>query len=122
MFADPENHINQTYRLEFALGEAEDDAKVIETFHFGSLQNFKHKISELYPYNLSALNYLPIVKAGIKPDTNILHTHDFSAQDPTSVLDGVYEDKFYAQGVGVILIIANDDSGIVEVLVDYKTP
>jgi hypothetical protein len=120
MFADPLAHKGKTYRQEFALGEAEDDAQVVEIFDFKDLNV---KVHNLYPtYDLSALNNLKTSHAPITPNTKILHTHDFSAQDPTSVLEGVYEDKFYAKGVGVILIIANDASGIVEVLVDYTKP
>ena len=42
-----------------------------------------------------------------------LHTQDFSALEP-----GVVEDKYYAPGVGLVLVLKKD--GTVEVLVSIK--
>jgi hypothetical protein len=94
MFADPGIHIGKTYRQEFALGEAEDVAKIIEI-----------------------VNQLPVLPAGVSLPASVkgpyLHTHDFSALEP-----GVVEDKYYAPGVGVVLVIA--PNGTKEVLVKME--
>lgn len=94
MFADPGIHIGKTYRQEFALGEAEDVAKIIEI-----------------------VNQLPALPAGVSLPASVkgpyLHTQDFSALEP-----GVVEDKYYAPGVGVVLVIAPD--GTKEVLVKME--
>jgi hypothetical protein len=103
MFADPSKHIGKTHRQEYALGEAEDNAKVIELVPFSALKKKYPKILGMLPNNL-----------GIDETTKILHTQDFSALAP-----GVVEDKYYAPGVGVFLVIAPD--GTKEVLVK-KTP
>ena len=111
MFKKPQEHIGKSgYRQEFALGEAEDDARVFEILTFEKLkQNLDYQfVLGKLPTNL------------VKDTTLILHTQDFSALDPGSVLESQYEDKYYAKGVGLILIIANDGTEIKEVLVDKK--
>lgn len=102
MYANPGKHIGETYRQEFALGEAEDNAKVIELVQFSALKQ-KYPILGMLPNNL-----------GIIGSTKILHTQDFTALEPGNI-----EDKYYAPGVGVILVAAPD--GAKEVLVK-KTP
>jgi len=95
MFADPlaPEHQGETYRQEFALSEAEDNAKIIGFVLFKDLLE-----------DYSILSKLPLSIGG---DTKILHTEDFSALEP-----GVVEDKYYAPGVGNILIVKLDpDTG-----------
>jgi hypothetical protein len=111
MFADPLAHKDKTYRQEFALGEAEDDAKVIGIVKFGVLKVKYPILSNKLATNLN-----------IDDGTDILHTQDFSALDPGSVLAGQFEDKYYAPNVGVILIVPHDGTEVQEVLVDYKKP
>jgi hypothetical protein len=89
------------YRQEFALGDAEDMARVV---------GFVDSIKNLLPANVK----LPS-QARTGP---YLHTQDFTALDPASVLEGKPEDKYYAPGVGLVLTIAPD--GTKEVLVSIK--
>jgi hypothetical protein len=49
-----------------------------------------------------------------------LHTQDFSALEPGSILEGQFEDKYYAPGVGLVLVVAPD--GTKEVLVSITKP
>jgi hypothetical protein len=94
MDALPGNHIGETYRQEFALGEAEDVAKIIEL-----------------------VGTLPTLPTGVDFPNGVhgpyLHTQDFSAREPR-----VVEDKYYAPGVGLVLTIAPD--GTEEVLVSIE--
>lgn len=102
MLANPQK--GNVYRQEFALGEAEDMGRVIG----------KVKLSVLkQTYNV--LDKLPDSIKNADPE--LLHTQDFSALEPASVLEGQYEDKYYAPSVGVILTIANDGTGNQEVLI-----
>jgi hypothetical protein len=99
MFAYPDQHKGQTYRQEFALGEAEDMAtivKILNEAEFAAVQGAER------------------VPAKYKTGKTFLHTKDFSAFEP-----GVVEDKYYASDVGNVLIVKPD--GAIEVLVD-KTP
>jgi len=99
MLAKPE--IGNVYRQEFALGDAEDMARVVEI----------------------GLSTIPL-PSGISLPNGVhgpyLHTQDFSALDQGSVLEGQYENKYYAPGVGVVLIVAPD--GTKEVLVSITKP
>jgi hypothetical protein len=87
------------YRQEFALGDAEDMGRVVETG-------------------------LPTLPPGVKLLTGVhgpyLHTQDFSALEPDSVLEDQYEDKYYAPDVGLVLTIAPD--GTQEILVSITKP
>jgi hypothetical protein len=104
MLANPQK--GNVYRQEFALGEAEDMASVIGYVTLGELKN-----------TYAVLDNLP-TSVKNKPDNlKILHTHDFSALEPASVLENQYEDKYYAPNVGLILTIANDGTFNQEVLV-----
>lgn len=89
MYANPSYGV--TYRQEFLLGEAEDVSKVVE------------KVDNL-PGN-------PKLPKGVHGP--YLHTQDFSALEP-----GVVEDKYYAPGVGLVLVLTQD--GTMEVLVSIK--
>ena len=95
MYANPQGGI--TYRQEFLLGEAEDVATVV------------------------GLDTLPALPPGVKFPSGVhgpfLHTQDFSALEP-----GVVEDKYYAPGVGVVLIVPQDGTGTKEVLVRITRP
>jgi hypothetical protein len=96
--------IGKVYRQEFALGEAEDMARVM---------GFVEGINNLPvdPWFIEKL----IKSTHLTGDhVKFLHTRDFSALDPLSVLKEQYENKYYAPGFGVVLIIAPD--GIIEVL------
>jgi hypothetical protein len=97
MLDDPKK--GDVYRQEFALGDAEDMGRVV-----------KIQLSTLPP--------------GVKLPTGVhgpyLHTQDFSALDPGSVLEDQYEEKYYAPGVGLVLVIAPD--GTKEVLVSITKP
>lgn len=99
MFADPK--IGDVYRQEFALGDAEDMARVVET-------------------GLSTIPLPSGVNLPVGVHGPYLHTQDFSALDPDSVLEGQYEDKYYAPGVGLVLTVAPD--GTKEVLVSITKP
>jgi hypothetical protein len=94
MYARPGDHIGETYRQEFALGEAEDVATII-----------------------GRVNDLPSLPEGFVLPLGVrgpyLHTQDFSALEP-----GVVEDKYYAKGVGNVLIVKPD--GTIEVLVSIR--
>jgi hypothetical protein len=103
MLANPQ--AGDVYRQEFALSEAEDVARVIGKVQLSILQ-------QTYP----VLNKLP--DSLQKTDLELLHTQDFSALEPGSVLENQYEDKYYAPGVGLILTIANDGTQTQEVLVE----
>ena len=96
MYARPGDHIGETYRQEFALGEAEDVATII-----------------------GIVDDLPSLPKGFKLPSGVhgpyLHTQDFSALEP-----GVVEDKYYAPGVGLVLVVAED--GTKEVLVSITGP
>jgi hypothetical protein len=100
MLANPK--IGDVYRQEFALGDAEDMARVVET----------------------GLSTIPL-PSGVSLPNGVtgpyLHTQDFSALDPGSVLEGQYEDKYYAPGVGLVLTVPQDGTGIKEVLVSITT-
>jgi len=95
MFANPADHIGETYRQEFALSEAEDMGKIIEI-----------------------IDALPALPDGVTLPAGVhgpyLHTQDFSALEPD-----VVEDKYYAPGVGNILVV-NEDTGEIEVLVTIE--
>jgi hypothetical protein len=106
MLIDPQP--GDVYRQEFAPSEAEDMGRVIGTETLSDLK-------KTYPILVGRL------PSDIADDAVILHTQDFSALEPGSVLEGQYEDKYYAPGVGVILTIANDGTGIQEVLVEITT-
>ena len=99
MLANPK--IGDVYRQEFALGDAEDMARVVET----------------------GLSKIPL-PSGVNLPNGVhgpyLHTQDFSALDPGSVLEGQYEDKYYAPDVGLVLTVAPD--GTKEVLVSITKP
>ena len=99
MLANPKK--GDVYRQEFALGDAEDMGRVVET-------------------GLSTIPLPPGVKLPKGVHGPYLHTQDFSALDPGSVLEGQYEDKYYAPGVGLVLVIAPD--GTREVLVSITKP
>jgi hypothetical protein len=99
MFADP-NHppppFRKTYRQEFALGEAEDVATVV-----------------------GIVDTLPALPASVSLPNGVkgpfLHTQEFTAFSPE-----VVEDKYYARGVGLVLVVAED--GTKEVLVKISKP
>jgi hypothetical protein len=99
MLANPK--VGDVYRQEFALGDAEDMARVVET----------------------GLLTIPL-PAGVNLPDGVtgpyLHTQDFSALEPDSVLEGQHEDKYCAPGVGLVLTIAPD--GTKEVLVGITKP
>ena len=82
-------------------GDAEDMARVVET----------------------GLSKIPL-PSGVNLPNGVhgpyLHTQDFSALDPGSVLEGQYEDKYYAPDVGLVLTVAPD--GTKEVLVSITQP
>ena len=99
MLANPKK--GDVYRQEFALGDAEDMARVVET-------------------GLSKIPLPPGVNLPNGVHGPYLHTQDFSALDPGSVLEGQYEDKYYAPGVGLVLTVAPD--GTKEVLVSITKP
>jgi hypothetical protein len=101
MLANPTK--GNVYRQEFALGDAEDVARVIGKVKFGSLKQ-TYPILAKVPSNI-----------GIADNADILHTQDFSALEPD-----VLEDKYYAPGLGLILTVAND--GTQEVLVEFTSP
>jgi hypothetical protein len=103
MLAHPQE--GNVYRQEFALSEAEDLARVIGKVKLSVLK-------KTYP----VLNKLP--HSVNHADPELLHTQDFSALEPASVLENQYEDKYYAPGVGLILTIANDGTQTQEVLVE----
>ncbi len=92
MYADPAANIGVTYRQEFALGEAEDVAEIIEI------------VPDLPP--LPTVDRLP---EGVQGP--YLHTLEFAALEP-----GVFEDKYYAPGIGNVLIV-KQETGESEVLV-----
>ena len=99
MLANPKK--GDVYRQEFALGDAEDMARVVEI----------------------GLSTIPL-PSGVNLPNGVtgpyLHTQDFSAPEPGSVLEGQYEDKYYAPGVGLVLTIAPD--GTKEVLESFTKP
>ena len=99
MLANPKE--GDVYRQEFALSEAEDMGRVIGKVKLGDLG-----LNDFIKMKLSGL--------GINDNTELLHTQDFSALEPESVLEEGYEDKYYAPGIGNVLVIAPD--GIIEVL------
>jgi hypothetical protein len=94
MFAHPENNVGRTYRQEFALGDAEDVAKIIKIVN--TLPKLPPRVS------------LPGTVHG-----PYLHTQDFSALEPD-----VLEDKYYAPGVGLVLTDPHD--GTLEVLIEIQ--
>jgi len=87
MYHDPGAHIGETYRQEFALSEAEDAATIDEILTPAEFEGVAG--AEMVP---------EMFKTG-----NILHTLEFSALEP-----GVVEDKYYAPGIGNILIVKTD--------------
>jgi hypothetical protein len=94
MLADPQP--TRVYRQEFALGEAEDMARVM------GKKAFKEIIKELTLDDFFKNRLLHVIKLG----TVLLHTQDFSALDPASVLEeDQWENKYYAPGLGAVLII-----------------
>jgi hypothetical protein len=107
MLAEPKK--GDVYRQEFALSEAEDLARVIGTVTLGDLTK-----------KYSVLEKLPDCEELHDPKTVLLHTQDFSALEPGSVLENQYEDKYYAPDVGLILTIANDGTQTQEVLLEIK--
>jgi len=106
IYAKPEDHIGQGYRQEFALGEAEDDSRNVDFV----------TLAYLNKYAYFSANFPKSIKIG--SGKVILHTQDFSALEPASVLEGQFEDKFYAPGVGLILTVGPD--GTQEVLVTIE--
>jgi hypothetical protein len=91
MYHDPGAHEGETYRQEFALSEAEDVAQIIEM-----------------------VDDLPELPVGVSLPSGVhgpyLHTLDFSPLEP-----GVFEDKYYAPGIGVVMEV-NDEAGELVVL------
>ena len=94
MYIDLSAHLYETYRQEFALSEAEDVATIVEI---------------LTPAQFKEVDGADKVLAEFITG-DILHTLEFAALEP-----GVFEDKFYAPGIGNILTV-NEDSGEMEVL------
>ena len=99
MFAKPGDHKGVTYRQEFLLGEAEDVATVVD---FLTRDQLAGVLGSAVP-------------AVFGTGSLFLHTREFSALSP-----GNFEDKYYAPGVGLVLVTAPDGSK--EVLVDFKKP
>jgi hypothetical protein len=95
MYRDPGAHTGETYRQEFALSEAEDVATMVEI---------------LTPDQFEEVDGAQMVPDRFKTG-NILHTLEFSALEP-----GVFEDKYYAPGIGNVLVV-NEDAGEMEVLI-----
>jgi len=95
MYHNPEAYVGETYRQEFALSEAEDVASIVEI---------------LSPDQFEEVDGAEMVPDRFKTG-DILHTLEFSALEPD-----VYEDKYYAPGIGNILIV-NDETGEMEVLI-----
>lgn len=88
------------YRQEFALGEAEDMARVVN-----------NKVTDKEIQDL--VKGLPWPPIGITVKGPYLNTQDFSALDPASVLEkGQAENKYYAPGVGLFLVIGPGGSPI----------
>ena len=77
MYANPENHIGETYRQEFLPGEAEDFARIISVTASTSNENFSCS-------------------------GNCLQTYENSAFEPVGFEDFTPEHKFYLPGVGKI--------------------
>ena len=79
-------HIGETYRQEFALSEAEDVAQIIEM-----------------------VDDLPELPVGVSLPAGVhgpyLHTLDYSPLEP-----GVFEDKYYASGFGVVMEVSPDET------------
>ncbi|MGZ6202051.1 MAG: hypothetical protein ACXWM6_11075 [Thermodesulfobacteriota bacterium] len=96
MLATPK--VGDVYRQEFALGDAEDMARVVEI-------------------GLTTIPLPPGVNLPSGVTGPFLHAQDFSALEPGSVLEGQYEDKYYAPGVDLVLTVPQDGTGIKEVLV-----
>lgn len=92
MFAKPAKHKDKSYRQEFLLGEAEDVATIV---------NLVDKLPDV-PVQLNVVS------------GPFLHTREFSALSP-----GVVEDKYYAPGVGLVLVVAQDGT---QVLVKIAKP
>jgi len=104
MLANPKE--GDVYRQEFALSEAEDMGRVV---------GVNEKINDLPVDQWVKDQLIAVTGTGISGNSEVLlHTQDFSALEPESVLDEGYEDKYYAPGIGVVLVIAPD--GIIEVL------
>jgi hypothetical protein len=85
MFAKPANHKDESYRQEFLLGEAEDLATIV---------NLVDKLPDV-----------PVPPKAVSGP--FLHTREFSALSP-----GVIEDKYYAPGVGLVLVVAQDGTQV----------
>lgn len=77
MYANPEEHIGETYRQEFLPGEAEDFARVISVTASTSNENFSC-------------------------EGNCLQTYENSAFEPVGFEDFTPEHKFYLPGIGKI--------------------
>jgi hypothetical protein len=108
MYDNPGAHEGETYRQEFALSEAEDVATIVEIIN--TKNELEDELEKEFEGTVLQGKDVPDV-IGTGP---FLHTKDFSALEP-----GVVEDKYYASGIGNVLIV-NFDTGEIEVLVEYK--
>ncbi len=90
MLNDPAEHIGETYRQEYARGEAEDMGQVLSVTESVSV-----------PYGTFR---------------DAVMTLDTSPLDP-----GVREQKYYAQGIGLVWTM-NPDTGEQEVLTSFSPP
>lgn len=97
MYFDPDARIGETYRQEFALSEAEDVATIVEILTDRKAFEALAQVQEVL--DVLGLKNLPDVFG----DGPFLHTKDFAPLEP-----GVVEDKYYASGIGNILIVKLD--------------
>ena len=98
MYRDPGAHTGETYRQEFALSEAEDVATMVEILTPAEFEEVAG--AEMVP--------------GMFKTGNILHTLDYSPLEP-----GVFEDKYYASGFGVVMEVSPDET---VVLINMTAP
>ncbi len=87
--------VSDVYRQEFALSEAEDMGRVV---------GINEKIEDLPVEEWVKTKLTQTTGIGRKVGV-LLHTHDFSALDPASVLEGQYENKYYAPNFGLVLTL-----------------
>ena len=100
MLAKPK--IGDVYRQEFALSEAEDMGRVVGE---------KETIDQL-PVEDWVKTQLMAVTGIVGNAEVLLHTQDFSALEPASVLEDEYENKYYAPGYGLVLTIGRGGTPI----------